>query len=479
VSALLLSACSPASSNAQNNDVRRQLTGNQGVLLVLNNANELRDLYLPFDGAEAPIGDVERKLPNDPRFNPGGSGGAGSGIVQVGELNLLIHNVGQSATAGGIFVSGYDPNLVTVRSRLGEDQINSARPEQTCLQNVIVDNNQYDVLLFCERNDGVSYGFQIEKNGDRESQTVTIGGLPLDKYADEILSAVTGENVGWFTRNGFFGTNGRVILSNADGRQGVRIVFGNPSGDPNRALRGFLLLNMLYGEIKGCSENCRVFPPRFATGQVLLGVSDESPQGDALFYNYDIIVDRSKWPVQINDLPQTFQVTACYYYTTTLTPTVCVDPDPANNRGDPCTTSPVVYKQSQGAPIAVTRIDSKSVPGGTLFTISLRHVGNGRFFEPGSLPMCGPYSGARPDPRRFDTVYLLDARMAGEPQKLRCSPRNENGQVALRFQNGVAQVSCVYSSALPVRQAYESALSLEFGYLYQNTIAVKTIIHRT
>ena len=242
---------------------------------------------------------------------------------------------------------------------------------------------------------------------------------------------------------------------------------------------------MLYGEISGCDSNCRMFPPRFESGQTLLGVSDESPQGDALYFDYDIIVDRTKWPALLNELPQTLQVTACYYYTTTLTPTVCVDPDPSNDRGDPCSDSPIVYKQTQGAPIQITRIDQKSIPGGTLFTINLKHVGNGRFWEPGSLPLCGPYSGARPDPRREEVVHLLDARMAGELRRLDCSPKNSNGYgtTSVRFQNGVAQVTCTYRPTSSIitqsRQAYESAMTLEFGYLYQNSIQKKVIIHRT
>jgi GTP cyclohydrolase III len=117
-----------------------------------------------------------------------------------------------------------------------------------------------------------------------------------------------------------------------------------------------------------------------------------------------------------------------------------------------------------------------------MFTISLKHVGNGRFWEPGSLAYCGPYTAVRPDPRREDVVYLLDARMSGDIQKLYCSPRNDNDQVSLRFQNGVAQVNCLYrqsSAAVQTRTAYSSALTLEFGYLYQNTIRKNVVIHRT
>lgn len=471
---LLLAACTPQQSG---NDVRGQITGNQGVLLALQNNEELDHLYLLYGGNEAPIGDRDRDLPT----TPGTQTSDARGSVVVGELNLLIHNIGQSASAGGIFISGYDPNLITVQSRAGQDQIRTEQSDQTCLHDIIIDGDRYDALIFCEKNDGTSWGVRVDGNDGRDSQTVTFGGLALDDWADKILSGVTGENVDWFSKNGFFGS-GRFEVTNQDGKIGVRMMFGNPSADPNRALRGFLLLNMLYGEISGCDSNCRMFPPRFESGQVLLGISDESPQGDALYLDYDIILNREKWPALLNELPQTLQVTACYYYTTTLTPTVCVDPDPGNNRGDPCSASPLVFKQTQGAPIAITRIDQKGIPGGTLFTIHLKHVGNGRFWEPGSLPLCGPYSGARPDARREEVVHLLDARMAGEFRKLDCSPKNSNGYgtTSIRFQNGVAQVNCAYKgSALTSRQAYESAMTLEFGYLYQNSITKKVVIHRT
>ncbi len=459
------------SNSSREPTIGRQISGNQALLLSLQNAVDLNDLYLPYNGAAQNLGNAQ-------------SGDVqGSGTVMVGEINLLVQNRGGAATAGGLFVSGYDPNLITVRSPPGEDQINDAVDENTCVKDVIISTDgKYDVTVFCQKRDGISIGGRTTSGANGESTTITVGNLPLGQYLRSAVEQITGENAGWITRSGLF-DNARVDCTFRDGGEACRIGFGAVGGDNNRALYGYLLLNMFADDIRNCKNGCRVFPPRFASGQVLAGVSPEYPNGDAFYVNYQILVNRDKWPTLLNELKQRIQITACYYYTTTITPTVCVDPDPSSRRNDPCdAAAPLVWKGSQGAPISVTRIQGQSVAGGTMFNIDLRHVGNGQFWKPDSLAQCGPYSPGRPDPSRRDAVQLLSARIAGDLQGLRCTPSDAAGSTIIRFQNGVGRLSCFYplsGNVLQSRQAYLSALTLEFGYLYQNVITQDVVIHRT
>jgi hypothetical protein len=442
-------------------------------VLVLQNAPDLNHLYLPYNG-------------DDPTVQANGVNavqnlGAG-GVAQIGEINLLMQNVGGSATAGGVYISGYDPNLITVESRAGERPIDDGFTDTTCARNVVVSSGgQYDVMVFCQKNNDISVGGRVTNNG----ADVTVGNIPIGDLLRQGVEAVTGENVAWLSRTGLF-EHGRIDCSVRDGGQACRVSFGNPSADPNRALYGYLLLNMLYEEITNCKNNCRVFPMRFEAGQVLNGISPEYPAGDATYLNYDIFVHMDNWPSLLNELQQRFQITACYYYTTTITPTVCVDPDPSTTRNDPCdATVPLVWRGSQGAPIQISSITPRPVPGGTLFDIEVRHVGSGNFYQPGSLEQCGPYSPSRPDHSREEVVQLLDARIAGDLQPLRCTPRTTTTtgeeMTLVRMENGVGRLSCFYSlSQTPQRsrQAFQTALTLEFGYLYQNVIEKDVIIHR-
>jgi hypothetical protein len=469
---VLLTGCTGGGSNDPS--IGRQLSGSQAVIISLQNAPDLSHLFLPYNGARegvqapgsATVGEI-----------------TGGGTVQVGEINLLLANVGGSTSAGGLFVSGYDPNLIEIRARAGERPINDGTSKSSCAHNVVVGSGDvYDVMVFCQRTDGITVGGRTTNQGT----DITLGNIPVGDLLTSAIEEITGKNVGWISRSGLF-NSGRVDCSFRDGGQSCRIMFGNPNADPNRALYGFLLLNMLYTEIANCENNCRLFPPRFETGQVLYGVSPEYPNGDSIYMNYDIFVKRDRWPTLLNELDQRLQITACYYYSTTITPTVCIDPDPSSTRNDPCDgTAPMIWRGSQGAPIQVSKIQPRSTPGGTLFDIEVRHVGNGNFFQPGSLDQCGPYSPSRPDLSRQQVVQLLSARVAGELQQLRCTPVTTDPQsdkelVLVRMQNGVGRLSCYYSyDQIPLRsrQAYQTALTLEFGYLYQNVVTKDITIHR-
>jgi hypothetical protein len=460
---VLLTACSGLGSKKTDGSIESQIKGNQGLLLSLQNQRDLDHLYFQYTGAT-----TDRNAPV----------AAKGGLVQIGELNLLMQNVGGSATAGGLFVSGYDPRLITVTSRLGQNAIRDG--VRDCYKDITIsDTGHYGVTMICEVTDKSAAGVQVSQSGDRQNFILSGFGLPIDEWANKIASAVTQDDVEFFTKYGIF-SEAHVDVGMRDGRFVYNINFGNPAFNPNRASHGYRLLSLFYGDTKDCANKCRPFPPNAPT-DVLHGVEDLSyPVGEALYYDYDVFVNTSSWNPMLNEMKQTLQVTACYFYTTTVTPTVCVDPDPTSNRNEPCSTAPIVFKGTQGGPIRVSKIEQRSQPGATAFTIHIEHVGNGQVWHPGSFDQCSPHNPNRPDRKVMDVVYLVDARISGDLQQLSCVP---DGNRLVRLTNGKGQITCLYPIAGydggSSRQAYQSAITLEFGYVYQNVVQKEVLIHRT
>jgi hypothetical protein len=381
-------------------------------------------------------------------------------------------------------VSGYDPNLIKISSRLGQNSITEG-VSTNCYNNIrIFNTGKYSVTRVCADPRDFKYGFDVRGgDGGVDSVTGSVGGDTISGWADWVLSRVTQRDVDFFTKYGIFDSGDIVTCGVQDGQAGCTINFDASAYNPFRASYGRLLLNTVgYGELASCSNRCRIFPPGAPT-KILEGVSAEYPVGDALFYDYDIWLDRSKWNPRIEQLKQTFQVTACYFYTTSATPSVCVDPDPTVSRNEPCTTAPITFRESQGAPVKISRIEQRAQSGAIAYTLFIEHVGNGEVWLPGAFQQCGPYLPDRPDYRMRDAVQVLDVRMSGDLRQLRCLPDTAKGEHIVRLQNGKGQITCLYPVDPRVtggsRQAYTSALSVEIGYVYQNIIKKDVIIHRT
>lgn len=466
--AIILTACS---SSTIDQSVAGQVHGNQALILSLLNSQEISNLYFVYGG---PKTDFKAENWSPP---------SGSDFIPIGELNLMMHNVGSSATAGGIFVHGYDPNLITVIAKPGEWPPINNQSRNCAAQVSVVNTGSYNVGYFCSETDSsIAWGGRVVNDNNGNSGVIgTVGGLPIDSWLNDAYKGITGSNTDFFSRLGLF-TNDLISCGVVNGEFGCNAQLTNNAFNPNRASYGYLLINLYQPLLdKNCANNCRPFPPKLSSGYALSGVSSDSPQGDALYYDYYIMLDRNKWNPLLNDMPQDFQITACYLYTTTVTPSICINPDPTSAVGNqPCTTAPINFKDSQGAPIMVTRIEQQPRPGGTAFTIYIQQVGDGEVWLPEGFDYCSPW-GPRPDLRTTDAVQLLDARVTGDLQQLSCLPTSDTQRI-VRLQNGKGQITCTYPITGPAANshaAYLSALTLEFGYVYQNSVDQQIVIHRT
>lgn len=380
----------------------------------------------------------------------------GSQFPQIGQISVILRNSGASATAGGLFVSGYDPSVIKIRSAEGQTQINNLK--RSCTQYIDVPaTGSYETPIFCD-----------------DSNQVDVGSIEyMNDWTNNAAIDVGGRNIDFFTINGLF-TQTASRCSISDGLAGCLMTFTNPNFDSGRASHGTLLANIEYPFLSSCANDCRTFPERYSSGVLLQGVTSLYPQGDAGQFDYDIFTDNSQWNPSVSELEQQFTVTACYLYTSALMQTVCVDPNPKDNAQDSCSTSPIEITKTQSAPLRIKRITTETRSDTVAFNIDVEYTGTGHLSFPGSLDYCSPATPSRPDEKVIDSVALLDASINNI--QLQCfgdSWSSEQGNPArqriVRLVGGKGHITCTYQFTYPgsVRPkiAYPESLSLEFGYL--------------
>lgn len=110
------------------------------------------------------------------------------------------------------------------------------------------------------------------------------------------------------------------------------------------------------------------------------GKSYFNPQGDFMLKEFRI--KNKGLPSQLESYVSPLIFLACYTYKTFGTVQVCVDPDIMNlNPNKPCRIEPVALSGGQGAPVAVTRVETLMVPEEEqvrpAFAVFIQHLGSG------------------------------------------------------------------------------------------------------
>ncbi len=167
-------------------------------------------------------------------------------------------------------------------------------------------------------------------------------------------------------------------------------------------------------------------------------------------------------PPSTDIFPQTFKVTACYNYRTEASADVCIDPDPL--RIQPEDKVCVVHDSSlssQGAPVAVTRIEQDAARGRVQFKIAISNVGGGTVIDSGALAQCN--SELRRD--EVDKVRI-SAELSG--RTLECNPSE------VRIINGQGLAFCsLMLTDYESQEAYQTTLNVYLDYGYRNSISRK------
>jgi hypothetical protein len=186
-------------------------------------------------------------------------------------------------------------------------------------------------------------------------------------------------------------------------------------------------------------------------------------------------------PANFETSKVSFQATICYPYKTFFSEQVCIDTDPEGlgRRQQTCRVSDLSFSGGQGAPIAVTKIESKMIPRGQYvlpqFTIHLAHLGKGEFTDFILEADDNGVQGCSSEVTYTDkNIVAFNAWLGSD--KLTCVTEK------VRFdEKGKTSVDCFLDSQsiFAVGDNYYTQLGVELNYLYSQTTSTEVTIKRS
>ena len=213
----------------------------------------------------------------------------------------------------------------------------------------------------------------------------------------------------------------------------------------------------------------------------LPAASSVNPNGgiDTAEFDGKIVADN----ILIDSYNPTILVTACYPYFTKSTPTVCIDPEPFDTRQEKVCNIGSQAVPSQGAPIAITKIDQEAAAGKIQFKINIKNIGKGDVIwgegladlasDTGLLNRCNPNEGGRLDRKDFDRVQLGKVKIGDADlfAQGKCAPFADGTNNIVRLFNGEGFVICTYDVPENIQSAYTTPIDIELRYAYRSTIS--------
>ncbi len=434
-----------------------------GVVTTIANAPSITDAYFTLNSK--PGQTLPQQLQSLGQGDP----------VHLFDMNLVVHDEGYADSLTALYISGYDPSLFAVVP-LGPYLAQSKT--RYCYRDVTLESDStWSANVLCEAGDQVYLGGGYT-SGSNGGFSVSAYNANVAKYLDSLVSLIKGGQTSVFEKYGLFQNMSVTCSAPTSGssqyQKGCRI--SSPLGAfyYNRASQGALALALYGDSVRNCQNGCILVPSPRLPDQFLSGNTAQYPGGEAANVDLGVYMDRSRWPANLNDHQQLFQVTACSLYTTYATPTVCIDPNPATSDGEVCRPG-ILKMQSQPAPVSITSIDEVNQGPRVMFTIHVKNEGSGTVFDPGSIDYCAPSAPDSMASQRRNEAKIVDARVLGSLKAMDC----RDG--IIHFVNGQGQVTCFYD--LPPesigRPAYQTTVSFEIAYIYRNIQTVETTIHRT
>lgn len=196
----------------------------------------------------------------------------------------------------------------------------------------------------------------------------------------------------------------------------------------------------------------------------LQGKTQYNPEGgyDTMTYKDSDGVDV---PFDYDSYKTDIIVTSCYKYKTIASPTVCIDPEPYK----------IVQEKkvcqirdqglgSQGAPVAVDRIEQEVSSDKIYFRIFIKNSGRGTVILPDKYNEC-PFD---LDHQDIDKV-IVSAKLSHDSSPV-CNPQGTvNDPVRLVNSRGV--IFCSFNKPIAVQSAYLAPLHIEASYVYSESIS--------
>lgn len=205
---------------------------------------------------------------------------------------------------------------------------------------------------------------------------------------------------------------------------------------------------------------------------VLEGKSINNPEG-----GYDLLEftgTASFSDIDADKYTPNFLVTACYEYKTRANPNVCIDPRPFStvNERKVCSIQDVSLT-NQGAPVAVTKVESKALSNSIQFKIHFKNVGKGEVIAIDNLEKCSP-SKEKLEKSEMDLVKIKEVKVGSSSIKDKCgqllSVGGQEGYARLINNQGFIVCNLKVDKD-EVKSAYTTPLYVELSYGYRSVIS--------
>jgi len=196
--------------------------------------------------------------------------------------------------------------------------------------------------------------------------------------------------------------------------------------------------------------------------------------------------------IVIDEYEPTILATACYPYFTKASPTICIDPHPFDSRQEKVCGIGTTTLTSQGAPIAVTKVEQEAATGKIQFKIHIKNVGNGDVIwdksvenlggRGGLMDRCSPVGGGILNRKDFDRVQLESVKIGSVDlfKTGKCGPFSDGTNNIVKLFGGEGFVICTLNIAElgNIQSAYTTPINVELRYAYRSTISKRIDIRK-
>jgi hypothetical protein len=358
------------------------------------------------------------------------------------ELNVRLANDGASDSYGAVFLTGFSGEMFDIYTMDGgaPKKIEINRNRNSCYfdtQTIGRSIGDWNFLFSC-------FGGTLE----------TLGGTNSLSLSSTFFKTVS-DKFGW-----------NIPIDNLDiawNENGILdFGIGTDRGVMNFGRSLMLIVSSLNFENSGGS----VF--------TMKGDNAAYPGGDIDYKTFKVQMT-SRWPAGQDYFRIPYEIKSCYAYTTFVSPDICIDPDPFSEEKKLCTSELYTWSGSQGAPVAVTRLQQTNTGKEIIIDMTIKNVGTGRVWDVGYLEGCSPYYPGKVTPRMLNVVYIGYAYIGDHA--LDCT---NYYQVRLDPNTREARLTCRYdmSEASDIGSAYVIPLKMELWYGYEESITQQLTIRK-
>lgn len=360
------------------------------------------------------------------------------------DFGVKVSNEGTSLARGAIYISGYDPNFLEIQGL----EIQETEGWGDCTLDLTSFGDRWEDwagVLNCFGPGGSSIQYRQDRGN--------VFGLNIDNLGQMLSGRESGLEGGWSWLNGLgFGFGGDWDESSSIHTLSLDLQ-GFADIDMTILYHGVaLLLNMATFD----------FSSHLGSEYDLKADDQYFPGGEQDFIDYH--VDMKEWPPGLDEYDIELMMVNCYGYVTYASPLVCLDPSPYSEQRKICRPKTITMS-SQGAPIAITKVEQENGKNQAVFTIHVKNIGEGKVIYWGAIERCSPYYPHDLTSKYTNMIQGFNARIGN--RVLTCTP--ETGVFRLT-ENGEGTITCRYDMAYSnLQSAYQAPLIMEFWYGYQET----------